>query len=123
MGNTEKRRFHRVGFDGVARLTCGTEELTCTVVDLSLHGALVAADTLPASGGECTLRIPLSEEAGITMLVRVVHTFPEEGRAGLECTSIDIDSIQQLRRLVELNLGDDEVLNRDLEALYRSARP
>jgi hypothetical protein len=30
---------------------------------------------------------------------------------------IDIDSISQLRRMVELNLGDSEMLERDLSSL------
>ncbi|MCM8921317.1 MAG: PilZ domain-containing protein, partial [Candidatus Thiodiazotropha sp.] len=38
-------------------------------------------------------------------------------RIGVLCKEIDMESISLLRRLVELNLADDEVLNRDLEAL------
>ena len=37
--------------------------------------------------------------------------------AGLVCTSIDLDSITHLRRLVELNLGDPDLLDRELSAL------
>ncbi|HXK57002.1 MAG TPA: PilZ domain-containing protein, partial [Gammaproteobacteria bacterium] len=36
---------------------------------------------------------------------------------GLRCVSIDMESIGHLRRLVELNLGDAELLHRDLESL------
>ena len=36
---------------------------------------------------------------------------------GLCCTSIDLDSITHLRRLVELNAGDPAILERELTAL------
>jgi hypothetical protein len=37
--------------------------------------------------------------------------------AGLLCLDIDIDSVTHLRRLVELNLGDSDLLERELSAL------
>ena len=36
---------------------------------------------------------------------------------GLRCVDIDLDSITHLRRLVELNLGETELLERELSAL------
>jgi hypothetical protein len=36
---------------------------------------------------------------------------------GLRCSSIDLDSITHLRRLVELNAGDPALLERELTAL------
>jgi hypothetical protein len=49
------------------------------------------------------------------MKVRCRHA--ERGQIGFECEHIDIDSISNLRRLVELNLGDAELLERQLGAL------
>ncbi len=40
-----------------------------------------------------------------------------DGRVGLRCTSIDMDSMIHLRRLMELNLGDPGLLERELFAL------
>ena len=37
--------------------------------------------------------------------------------AGLHCLAIDIDSVTHLRRLVELNLGDPALLEREVSAL------
>ena len=49
------------------------------------------------------------------MNVKVAHV---EGRyAGLVCEGIDIDSVTHLRRLVELNLGDPDLLDRELSSL------
>jgi hypothetical protein len=36
---------------------------------------------------------------------------------GLACRNIDLDSVTHLRRLVELNLGDVALLERELSAL------
>lgn len=118
MSDAEKRHFHRVGFDGAAWLSCGIKEQACTIVDLSLHGALVTTGSPLDPGCECTLRIPLAEDAEIAMRIRVVRTSGVEHRMALECLTIDIDSIQHLRRLVELNLGDETLLQRDLAALH-----
>lgn len=38
-------------------------------------------------------------------------------QAGLLCLTIDIDSVTHLRRLVELNLGDTDLLERELSHL------
>jgi len=49
------------------------------------------------------------------MLTRLAHI--RNNNVGLRCEYIDIDSITYLRRLVELNLGDAELLERELVAL------
>jgi hypothetical protein len=49
------------------------------------------------------------------MQTRVAHV--EGPQAGLLCISIDIDSVTHLRRLLELNLGDPALLERELSAL------
>jgi hypothetical protein len=36
------------------------------------------------------------------------------------CKEIDLDSISHLRRLIELNLGDQEELERELGALLKA---
>jgi hypothetical protein len=36
---------------------------------------------------------------------------------GLRCDRLDVDSMSHLRRLVELNLGDPALLERDLQSL------
>ena len=41
----------------------------------------------------------------------------EAHKLGFECTRIDQQSISHLRRVVELNLGDEALLQRELKAL------
>jgi hypothetical protein len=49
------------------------------------------------------------------MTVRWRHS--ERAQVGFECEYIDLDSISNLRRLVELNLGDSVLLERQLGSL------
>jgi len=49
------------------------------------------------------------------MTASVAHIDPT--RIGFICEHIDLDSITHLKRLVELNLGDEELLHRELSSL------
>jgi hypothetical protein len=40
-----------------------------------------------------------------------------DGQLSLSCTEIDLDSITHLRRLLELNLGDPDLIERELSDL------
>jgi hypothetical protein len=114
----ERRKHSRVAFHAPATLIFSDRMLEVVVLDLSLKGALVRllAGTTLADQAPCKLRVQLDEMlAGIVMETRVVHL---EGRhAGLLCLSIDLDSVTHLRRLVELNLGDSALLDRELSEL------
>ncbi|CAA9891816.1 conserved hypothetical protein [Candidatus Methylobacter favarea] len=62
-----------------------------------------------------SLTLDLSEPVQITMALTVAEVVGST--AGFKCEHIDMDSITRLRRLLELNLGDSELLKRDLSAL------
>ena len=112
-----ERRFTRVAFPAEARLVDGTRTMPCRVQDLSLKGALVMLSEPQevAPGEHLVLEIPLDESGNIRM--EVVVTRHENDRLGLACRDIDVDSITHLRRLVELNSGDPELLERELAEL------
>ncbi len=69
-------------------------------------------------GNSFTIQIELSESVNIMMQASLAHQTSDS--AGFRCHHIDLDSISRLRRLVELNLGDSSLLERDLEALAHS---
>ncbi|MDR2787888.1 MAG: PilZ domain-containing protein [Candidatus Accumulibacter sp.] len=114
----ERRKCSRIAFDAPATLTLAGRVSEAIILDLSLKGALIQlpADTVAADQALCQLRVRLDETlAEIVMEARVTH---REGRqAGLRCLSIDLDSVTHLRRLVELNLGDAALLDRELSEL------
>jgi hypothetical protein len=88
------------------------------VLDLSLKGALLSlpgASEL-ALGMPCLLKVKLADESTIiAMAGELAHVEGEQ--AGFLCRSIDIESITHLRRLIEMNLGDATLVERELAAL------
>lgn len=113
----DKRHFHRILYNSEATISSETDTIDCTVIDLSLKGCLLRFQTAWTEPMEnlYTLNLQLSDEISISMKISVSHVIDNE--AGFKCEHIDIDSISQLRRLVELNLGDNDLLERDLLAL------
>jgi len=53
----------------------------------------------------------------ITMDTTIAHI--EDNHIGLHCEHNDVDSINRFRRLVELNIGDDSLLKRELSAMIQ----
>jgi len=115
--SSERRHFSRIALDHPARLQWPGAERGVRVLDLSLKGALVALtdSDIPPENTACTLTVELAPGTVIAMAVAPVHREP--GRTGFRCVHIDLDSISHLRRLVELNLGDPDLLARELEEL------
>ncbi len=120
MPDTQRRRFARIGFHSPARFVIVGQENACELLDLCLKGALIGAPAgvAPALGDPCELVLTLDDEgAEVRMNGEVAHL--EDGHIGMVCREIDLDSLTHLRRLVELNLGDDALLHREFAALMR----
>ncbi|WOI47341.1 PilZ domain-containing protein [Acidovorax sp. BLS4] len=117
----ERRHYVRVAFDAPALLTTGLGTFDVQVLDLSLQGALLALGAEPAAanlpaGAPCQLVIALSADNDhIAMTGDIVHI--EGPHAGLQCRTMDLDSVTHLRRVIELQLGDPALLERDLAEL------
>lgn len=111
------RHFHRIFYTADALLSTHDQTWACQVVDLSLKGCLLRFDFPWQEDSEplYTLTLPLSADMHIRMVVSVSHVV--DNTVGFKCEHIDIESITNLRRLVELNLGDSVLLERDLIAL------
>lgn len=114
----ERRRFSRIVYRAQAVLSQGMSAIDASISDLSLHGLLIECQqsalldtnehvdvefTLP--GSDVTIQLT-------GMIVGLNNTMIR-----LSINHIDIESIGHLRRLVELNVGDDELLHRDIEHL------
>ncbi|RHW75930.1 PilZ domain-containing protein [Colwellia sp. RSH04] len=115
-----RRQFTRILFSITAELNVDDVTYPVSIHDISLNGALVTAIESEESlkGKLGTLRFFLSDgESEVEMHIAVVHEHQDE--TGLQCNAIDIDSVTHLRRLVELNLGDSEQLNKELSQLSR----
>ncbi|WP_027897236.1 PilZ domain-containing protein [Zestomonas thermotolerans] len=115
----ERRRFQRVAFDADTQLCQAGRCWPVVLHDLSLKGLLVEWPAGWAGDADApfAVRIALSAEVVVQMEVRLAHS--RDGLLGFECRAIDLDSLSHLRRLVELNLGDARLLDRELAALGR----
>lgn len=113
----ERRRFQRIAFDAPTVLVQGEQRWTVVLHDLSLKGLLVEEPTNWNGDAEQTFeaQVQLSDDTLVTMQVALTRNQP--GFLGFVCQHIDLESISHLRRLVELNLGDEALLERELAAL------
>ncbi len=113
----ERRRFSRIDFDAYVDVAQGDESWQAQLLDISLKGLLLAkmATYQLQANMPVIVNIILSDQTSINMSGQVVHQTPEQ--LHLSCTSIDIDSISHLRRLIELNLGDAAAADREFSEL------
>ena len=113
-----RRRFSRIQFHRAAELVLGTDRFAVEVLDISLNGALlkVPPEFTGRKGQPCSLSVRLEpSESHIRMIGEMAHVEP--GRVGMRREEIDLESMAHLRRLVELNLGDPALLDREFDAL------
>lgn len=117
----ERRRFSRVSFDGTVLLNQGPHHWRCELLDVSLRGALVVlpAGAAPDPALPLTLKLALDLNHQVLMQCRLAHQAGQQ--LGLECQRIDVDSVANLRRLIELNTGDAEAAERELGLLGSAA--
>jgi len=117
---SDRRRFRRIAFDAKTELRQNGREWPAQLVDLSLKGLLVQRpeDWKGNKALPFDVDIRLDAKAHIKMQVRLTHE--DHGQLGFVCQHIDLDSISHLRRLVELNLGDEAELHRELAALLET---
>lgn len=118
----EKRRFCRVSFLASGSISLETKEWKCCILDISLKGVLlespqdfeVKKDTL------YRIRLILNEDTMISMQAKLMHS--EAHHLGFQWIYIDLDSLTNLRRLLELNLHNDQEINRELSDLVHNFR-
>jgi len=116
--NIDRRRFSRIPFEASVSITSPHGSWTGKLIDISLKGLLA---TIPhqwtgKSGDDVFIEIhPPEAFFSIRMEATIAHTDTE--RVGLRCNHIDLDSASHLHRLIELNLGDQVILTRELSVM------
>lgn len=119
----DRRHFRRIPISLDATLLHGDTRHPCRIIDVSLHGVLLArSDAMAAGTGDkvkVDILIDQLGEAAIHMQGEVAHVSGE--RLGIKCHQLDLESASQLRRLVELNLADPDLLERELAAMIDAA--
>lgn len=115
---TDKRRFSRIPFECESVLVVDQQRFPTQLADISLNGALVDKpdDGTVKIGASAELEIRLlGSDIMLRMRVEIAHE--KDDRLGIRFVSIDLESIGHLRRLMELNVGDSELIERELTAL------
>ena len=115
----ERRQFSRVEFDADVSITQEDNAYSAQLEDISLNGVLI---TTPEeyeirTDMPCTVTVSLADGVDIVMQVTLVHSSSKT--LGFHCTSIDMDSMTHLRRLVEMNLPDVAASERVLSEMLR----
>ena len=113
----ERRRFQRFQFEGTVKLYSDKAMWESKLADISLKGVLIEhpAGWNGKIGSSYRMDLRINNSVIISMGVVAAHIMPH--RVGFQWQKIDLDSFAELKRLVELNLGDPAILNRELSAL------
>ncbi len=113
----DRRHYSRIQFDANVNVVQGTQTYNAELIDISLNGVLISTpdEYQVRTDKSCTLTVTLSADAKIEMQVALVHA--RSDCLGFQCTSIDMDSIVVLRRLIEINLDDPAASERVLSEL------
>ncbi len=115
----KQRRFTRIPFQVPAFLEVNGERLPCALLNVSLKGALIelSSGVAPPKGSTCAVTIDLDPGSGarIRMDGDVVHQ--RGNQIGVRCDELDLESVQHLRRILEVNVGDESLVLRELGEL------
>lgn len=112
--NHDRRRFTRIQFAGAARIDGA---VSAQLIDISLKGVLLARPEHWSGAINQAVDIEILLDAGAVIRMQGCVAHLEDTRVGVLCQHIDMDSIAHLRRLIELNAGDAELLQRELAQL------
>jgi len=117
----ERRHFSRIEFDGLCTINYNQVLYKAQLVDICLTGALVQATQLIeiSSGQNASLSIELLSTTKIEILATLVKRDVDLLHFRLE--NIDLESTSHLRRLLELNLGDASLMERELHQLTKNS--
>ena len=119
---SERRKFSRIDFSGKCTLQTGITELSekqdVKLIDVSLKGALF---TLPAHWEEesdkaVTLSFHL-HGSDIILVIGGIICHQTSDLLGMRFLSLSIESISHLKRLVQLNIADEELLFREMSQI------
>ena len=116
----ERRHFTRVFYLTAAKLTQGVHQWHTQLVDVSLQGALLLRPAAWVGSADKEAEI-CSMHGGRDIEIRkqVELTHEASKKLGFYCHHIDIDSATHLKRMMELNIGEEQLLYRELEQLLQ----
>lgn len=117
----DRRRFTRIPFKCDAIISNGSEEWPTQLLDISLNGALIEQpQQWQAEIGETYQLIIKLSGSDISIVMNVAQImYLRDNHVGFKCEKIGIDSVTHLRQLIEFNLGDPDLIHRELDSLVK----
>ena len=118
-GRPERRAFSRIPFTGKVTVLRNQTQWVADLLDISMKGLLVSrpVEWPVGSGEDFHLKLSLDDRNQFTIAMDASLIHVNNECLGFRCDHIDLESMTHLRRLLELNLGDEERVNRELSAL------
>jgi hypothetical protein len=120
--SNEQRHFTRIPFNASATLinSSSGSKSTAELIDISFKGVLIKQSDWQGNNGEhYTLNLQLAKnEIEINLAVIAVHH--KNDCIGFKTEHMDLDTATHLRRLVELNLGNESLLEREFSELLNT---
>jgi hypothetical protein len=113
----ERRRFTRIAFDAEAELRFGERRWAVQIRDISFKGVLLSHP--PGFDAQCGDLLSLETwlDSDVQLQLQLTLARVDTDFLGCSCSAVDLDSMTHLRRLLELNIGDESLLDRELEYL------
>ena len=118
---TTPRRFGRIPFAADLTLTHKGQAYSGNLQDIALKGALLHFTSLPPlhPGEVCKLDIPLlNSDIILHFTAEAVHFHQES--IGFRFVEMDLETMSHLRRLLELNTGNAEKIEKEMGFLRKT---
>ncbi|MCP4296292.1 MAG: PilZ domain-containing protein [Proteobacteria bacterium] len=111
-----RRQFSRVDFNARIMLRKGDHDVNAALIDIALKGALVEIDDeFPLNMDEiCNFELHLNgTEIVLSIQAQLVY-LSEDQKLGFKFIEMELDTLTHLRRLIELNIGDPKLVQKEL---------
>jgi len=110
----EQRRFSRISFNVMAKLTVdGVIYTVDRIVNLSVGGCLLEMEQEIPLGSDCKFTILLEGMVpGVDVLADIVRA--GEGEVGLKFTTIEPENLFHLQNIIRYNAEDPDVIEEEI---------
>ena len=112
----ERRNYQRIPFATKAEINSNSNKFHGKLINISLQGALVHGieEISLKKGTRCELLIHLLD-SDITLRFEADIIYSQKNKFGFKFRSEDVETVRHLRRLLELNIGSSEEMEREIE--------
>ena len=111
--NQDKRKRTRVAVHFVVTVALGREIIQARIINISLTGILCDSSPLFQKDAACQVVIALSEDLKISIASNILRVGKQE--TAISFTAMDEESFAHLKKLVEFNAGDADLIEKDLK--------